>query len=99
MHSGIVSSFSTSSLDKIKVMSVAVRIARIDRVDQKMQTKSCGTRAPCKLWQTGWEEATDDERTTDDETARGTGRLCAHDAAQEEGNRLAIHRLRVLRGQ
>src|ERR1700730_8635469 len=113
MHSGIVSSFSTSALDKIKVMSVAVsgRIARIDRADQKTQTTSCGTRldtgktwhlqdlAPCKLWQTGWEEASDDERTTDDETARGAGGLRAHDAAEAEGDRLAIRRFRLRRRQ
>src|ERR1700694_3078515 len=46
MHSGIDSSFSTSALDKIKVMGVAVsgRIPRADGADRKLQIKSCKPR-------------------------------------------------------
>src|ERR1700730_16893022 len=51
MHSGIVSSFSTSSFDRIKVMSVAIsrRILRRDGGDQKIQTKRCGPWCPASF--------------------------------------------------
>src|SRR6266513_994613 len=102
MHSGIVSSFSTSSFDKTKVMCIAIS----SRKPQIKAEAADGWLRPSKLcehWQTGWEDASGDERTTDDDapkdTARGAGRLSAHLAAEKEGDHLALHHLRAQRGQ
>jgi hypothetical protein len=50
-----------------------------------LQASPCG-----KLWQTGWEEASDDERATVDQTARCAGGLSAYDDAEEPADPLAV---------
>src|SRR5215469_17877365 len=100
MHSRIVSSFSTSWLDRIRVMFVAVQANSADRwCSARIANRGLRAVLPCKLWQTAGEEASDHECSTDDQVARGARRLCAHNAIKEERGHLALGRPRVRRDQ